>query len=110
MPVDSLNPNRVLPGQPLGSLTERLAWHITELRLDPLSADRFFESSVTVDRARHDRIRQFTIMPATSGLMKASRPRAADITAWIKTRSPRRTGCPLAPSACSYLCLETVEP
>lgn len=29
-PVDNLNPNRVFPGRPLGSFTERLAWHVTE--------------------------------------------------------------------------------
>ena len=42
--VDSLNPNRVFPGQPLGSFTERLAWHITELRMGPFPAGRFFKA------------------------------------------------------------------
>ncbi len=29
-PVDRLNLNRVFPGRPLGSFSERLAWHVTE--------------------------------------------------------------------------------
>jgi predicted deacylase len=29
-PVDGLNLNRVFPGKPLGSFSERLAWHVTE--------------------------------------------------------------------------------
>jgi predicted deacylase len=29
-PVDNLNLNRVFPGKPLGTFSERLAWHVTE--------------------------------------------------------------------------------
>lgn len=29
-PIDNLNLNRVFPGKPLGTFTERLAWHVTE--------------------------------------------------------------------------------
>ncbi len=29
-PIDNLNPNRAFPGKPLGTFTERLAYHVTE--------------------------------------------------------------------------------
>ena len=29
-PIDNLNPNRVYPGKPQGTFSERIAWHVTE--------------------------------------------------------------------------------
>ena len=40
-PVDNLNPNRVFPGKPLGTFTERLAWHLTERAIR--HADAYFD-------------------------------------------------------------------
>jgi hypothetical protein len=40
-PVDGVNPNRVFPGKPGGSFSERLAWHLTERGIR--HADAYFD-------------------------------------------------------------------